>query len=52
MVATLTEKVARSLDIPVTELRAQQDTSESSREEIKKKVASFDEIMDNLATNG
>eukprot|EP00795_Rhopilema_esculentum_P017105 gene17105-8622_t len=49
VVATLTEKVARSLDIPVTELRAQQDTSESSSEEIKKKVASFDEIMDNLA---
>ena len=37
VVATLTEKVARSLDIPVTEFRAQQDTSESSREEIKKK---------------
>ena len=42
VVATLTEKVARCLDIPVTELRAQQNTFESSREEIKKKVASFD----------
>ena len=47
--ATLTEKVARSLDAPESELILDHNQCESDIEELKTKAASLDEIMHRLA---